>query len=302
MKDLISIVVPVYNTSVYLNKCIESIINQTYTNLEIILVDDGSTDNSGNICDEYALKDNRISVFHTKNKGQSEARNLGISNSNGECISFIDSDDFVNLDFIEFLYKNMITYNADISCCGFSMYYSNKKNINKNKKNIKISLKSEETMKYLIVNGLISDSPCNKLYEDRRILPVLFNDADCVYYDSTVKYFYRQHKDSTTHNMQKIFQLIDATNERKKYIDYIYPNLKKITTQDLLISYLSVSNIFINNKDKEKYQEMCEKVKNIVANNNYSYNGLKFKKKIQLYIFLHLPKLYYIFISLLKKN
>ena len=117
MNDLISIIVPVYNVDKYLNKCIDSIVNQTYKNLEIILINDGSTDNSGKICDEYANKDNRIKVIHKANGGISDARNKGLNIAKGEYIAFLDSDDCVEYDYIESLAKY-----ADINtivCCGY---------------------------------------------------------------------------------------------------------------------------------------------------------------------------------------
>ena len=100
----ISVVIPVFNTSKYLSKCIDSVINQTYSNIEIILVNDGSTDNSGDICDEYARSDNRILVIHKKNGGLSSARNAGIERASGEFIGFIDSDDYIDNRMYELLY------------------------------------------------------------------------------------------------------------------------------------------------------------------------------------------------------
>ena len=95
MKKLLSVVVPVYNVEKYLDRCIKSIINQTYKNLEIILVDDGSVDTSGKICDKYAFKDKRINVIHKENEGLSEARNTGVKLSKGNYITFVDSDDIL---------------------------------------------------------------------------------------------------------------------------------------------------------------------------------------------------------------
>ncbi|SHF22096.1 glycosyltransferase family 2 protein [Alkalibacter saccharofermentans] len=116
---MVTIIVPVYNVEEYLNKCIESIVNQSYKEIEIILVDDGSKDNSGSICDEWEKKDSRITVIHKKNGGLSSARNAGLNQSNGQYICFIDSDDWVEPDFIEVLFKHMVEHNADISQCGF---------------------------------------------------------------------------------------------------------------------------------------------------------------------------------------
>lgn len=102
--DLISIVVPIYNVQDYLERCIQSIISQTYKNIEIILVDDGATDNSGKLCDEYLKKDERIKVIHKENGGLSDARNVGKENANGKYIAFIDSDDYIRTKF----YRNLV--------------------------------------------------------------------------------------------------------------------------------------------------------------------------------------------------
>ena len=115
--DLISIIVPVYNVEKYLVKCLESIINQTYKYLEIILIDDGSTDGSGRICDEYAKKDNRIKVSHKGNGGLSSARNVGLDMSAGQYIAFVDSDDWLELDMYEYLMKNRAI--DGITVCGY---------------------------------------------------------------------------------------------------------------------------------------------------------------------------------------
>ena len=107
MEELISVIVPVYNVEKYVEKCVESIINQTYKNIEIILVDDGSTDNSGKIIDNISLKDNRIKVIHKENGGLSDARNAGLDICNGKYIGFVDSDDSIHKKMYEILYKNI---------------------------------------------------------------------------------------------------------------------------------------------------------------------------------------------------
>ena len=120
MNPLISVVVPIYNVEKYLKKCLDSILSQSYTNLEIILVDDGSPDNCGKICDEYRNKDSRIIVIHKKNGGLSSARNAGIDICKGEYLSFIDSDDFISPTYIEDLYSAINKYKVDIAT--FSWY------------------------------------------------------------------------------------------------------------------------------------------------------------------------------------
>ena len=121
-EPLISVVVPVYNVEKYLSQCIESIICQTYNKLEIILVDDGSTDCSGKICDYYALNDSRIKVFHKKNGGLSDARNYGIAISRGELITFIDSDDVISSIFVKYLFELLENSNADIAICPYQKF------------------------------------------------------------------------------------------------------------------------------------------------------------------------------------
>lgn len=117
MEKLISIIIPIYNVEEYLKRSIEYIINQTYRNLEIILVDDGSTDNSGKICDEYGLKDNRIKVIHKKNGGQASAINVALDIAKGDYIGFSDPDDYINKDFYKNLYELAEKYNTDITEC-----------------------------------------------------------------------------------------------------------------------------------------------------------------------------------------
>ena len=119
MKDLVSIIVPVYNVKDYLEKCVLSIINQTYKNIEIILVDDGSTDGCGALCDDLLKKDKRISVIHQNNGGLSDARNKGIDNSSGKYIMFIDSDDYIENNMVEVLYNGIIKNKGDIAICNF---------------------------------------------------------------------------------------------------------------------------------------------------------------------------------------
>ena len=122
MNEKITVIVPVYNVEHYLDKCLDSLINQTYKNLEIIVINDGSTDNSGIICQEYAQKDNRIIYIEKENGGQSEARNMGLNRMTGSYVTFVDSDDWVELDYVEVLYNKLIEYQADIAVGNYYSY------------------------------------------------------------------------------------------------------------------------------------------------------------------------------------
>lgn len=156
MKDLISVIIPVYNVEKYIDNCLESIINQTYKNLEIILVDDGSTDNSGKICDDYALKDSRIKVIHKNNGGLSDARNKGLDVATGDFVSFIDSDDTIALDMYEVLHNRLLEDKTDIAVTKIS-WGDNKNNESNN--NFYISEKDDF---FGALNFNVS--ACNRLY------------------------------------------------------------------------------------------------------------------------------------------
>ena len=133
MRDgVISVVVPVYNVELYLIECLESIINQTYRDLEIILIDDGSTDKSGDICEEYAKKDDRIIVIHQSNQGSASAKNAGLRKASGEYLAFVDSDDFLQEDAYEFMVRQLEEYHADIIQGYFrKVYQKNHRDVNK---------------------------------------------------------------------------------------------------------------------------------------------------------------------------
>lgn len=142
-EPLISVIVPIYNVEKYLDRCIESIVNQTYKNLEIILVDDGSPDNSPKMCDDWAKKDRRIIVIHKENGGLSDARNAGIDIAKGEYIGFVDSDDWIDKNMYKILYTNLIKYEADLSCCEI-IRVKNENHSNFRRYNNKIELYTQE--------------------------------------------------------------------------------------------------------------------------------------------------------------
>lgn len=125
----ISIIVPVYNVEKYLEKCVRSILAQTFTDFELILVDDGSPDSSGAMCDQFAEQDQRVKVIHKENGGLSDARNAGIEIATGEYLGFVDSDDYIADDMYELLYTNIVKEDADLSICGIYDVYEGKEPI-----------------------------------------------------------------------------------------------------------------------------------------------------------------------------
>ena len=159
MDELVSVVVPIYNVEKYLDRCINSIASQTYSNLEIILVDDGSPDNCPSICDEWAKKDSRIVVIHKDNQGLGMARNTGIDNATGKYIFFFDSDDYVDVSIIEKCVNSAIEYGSEVVVFGRNDVYDDGKispySIKTQKKQDKLLFRSFES----ILTGNFSDIP-----------------------------------------------------------------------------------------------------------------------------------------------
>ena len=178
-KDKISIIVPIYNMEQYLKKCIDSIINQTYQNIEILLINDGSTDGSRTIIDNYVKRDNRIKAFHIDNGGVSRARNIGIENSTGEWIAFVDADDFLSLDMYEVLYKNALRHNVFISVCAQSFTKDTDRDfITKNYGICSEELDYETSLYYLLGgNCEYHCNVCNKLFKKEVIGDVRFKEC-----------------------------------------------------------------------------------------------------------------------------
>ncbi len=161
---MITVIVPIYNTEKYIRRCINSIINQTYKNLEIILVDDGSTDNSFNICKEYEKKDARIKYYKKKNEGQGEARNYGLERANGDWISFVDSDDWIKEDMYEDMIGISEKYEVDLIICGWYRDHGFKRIEQPCPKETQ-KYNNEELMKEYLCNNFITSSMCNKIYK-----------------------------------------------------------------------------------------------------------------------------------------
>lgn len=169
MMDMISVIVPVYNIEKYIEKCVKSIMNQTYQNLQIILVDDGSTDASGEICDKLKTQDDRIEVIHKAWGGLSDARNYGVEKACGKYIAFVDGDDYIDEDMYEILYEVICRYHADIVSCSIYEEFQDKTNILCDNSDI-IVLDRTETYKALFERKL-GVSCCNKLFKRE-----IFND------------------------------------------------------------------------------------------------------------------------------
>lgn len=211
----ISVIVPVYKVEPYLRKCLDSIVNQTYKNLQIILVDDGSPDDCGAICDEYAARDRRIEVVHQENGGVSAARNAGLKLAVGDYIGWVDSDDWIELDMYAYMLENARKYGADIAVCGMAECYKGKRQ-KRGWQKIEI-LNKKQALELLLQNGIMQNSLCDKLwkrelfenvsfpvgktFEDIAVMHRLFIKAACVVCLPEAKYNYNQKADSIIDNI-----------------------------------------------------------------------------------------------------
>ncbi|MDR1554903.1 MAG: glycosyltransferase family 2 protein [Campylobacteraceae bacterium] len=218
-KPLVSVIVPVYNVEKYLRKCLDSIINQTYKNLEIILVDDGSPDNCGKICDECALKDKRVKVIHKTNGGQSSARNMGLDIAKGEYIAFVDSDDWIDEGMYEELVCIAQKETTDIVISGF--YKVEKDGISLFKKNLDTSSKDKVLQQFFtdwypsyLYNQFYKAKLFKNLkftaikFEDLFIMPSLILRAKKIFFTPKAYYYYNRMNENSTTSL-----LINPVNE-----------------------------------------------------------------------------------------
>lgn len=237
----ISVIVPVYNVENELERCVESICNQTYKNLEIILVDDGSTDKSGIICDELVKIDERIKVIHQKNMGQASARLSGFQKSSGEVIGFVDSDDYIEPDMYEIMLTGMQNTNAEIVFCGYNSITGNKSDKRYFAESDKI-LDNDTALKYL-ANDEIKSFMVNKIYkrdilfdtdfyigklmEDFLCMTDIFNRCKVIFYCNAAFYNYVRRKNSTMGSKSNMFKYWEACKFR---FDWYKLNYSKYLT------------------------------------------------------------------------
>lgn len=288
-KDLISVIIPVYKVEKYLEKCIESIIKQTYTNLQIILVDDGSPDNCGKICDEYAKKDSRIEVIHKINGGLSDARNVGINRANGRYIGFVDSDDYIKEDMYEKLINLIKEYNADVSICNLYDVFDGKKYV-RNKDNGIHEYSRIDILKEILLDKNIQSYAWNKLYKkelfDEIKYPIgkkyedigttfyLFEKCNKIVVTSEPEYYYLKRADSLVNNVTEstILDYTEIIIQRYIYIKQNIKELRKYNNYYLAKILITAHNDMkilknVSEKMKKRYKELYDLVCDIIKNN-----------------------------------
>lgn len=311
----ISIVVPVYNVERYLNRCISSILKQTFTDFELILIDDGSKDYSASICDEYKEKDSRIKVIHQENAGLSAARNKGIEVSNGKYITFIDSDDFIHPNMLEVLYINIVNFDADIAMCDHHRVYENKEvprefcenniTLYTNLEAVrKIVEKSEERMIVawgkLYKQNLFSDIryPVGKYHEDEFVTYKLLYKSDRIASTDAKLYYYLQRSNSitgSTYNIKRLEKL-EALNEAIEFFQS--ENNKTLTYLAEFRYLLNIQIAYYRVKYEMNYNKVIMKKLKNKYNDKFSefdrgdINGIPVIKRILLIFFYISPNIY----------
>lgn len=315
-EELVSVIVPVYNVEKYLEKCLESIINQTYKNLEIICIDDGSPDNSIDILNRFAEKDNRIKVIKQENKGLGATRNVGINLSKGKYISFIDSDDWIDKHMYEKA-VNIFKKNSEISLvdCSTSLEKNNGKNKIRNLKNLNYNknLNGIDYFKLLVKNNLFSASSCNKifrlkeiksekimfpenrLYEDLLFVFKNLIEAKQVGMIDEVMYHYYVEREESITNLINIKNIEDVLYTYKKVVQKIEKRelLNSIEFKEYMFLWIVRAVLFKLTKVSSQDNEITYNViKNLKKNKDFQniskdlFFNIKTKIKYRGFIFL----------------
>ncbi len=265
---LISIIVPIYNVEKYLSKCIESLLNQTYTNIEILLVNDGSTDNSKKICEQFKGKDSRIKLINKENGGLSDARNKGLQKSIGKYITFVDSDDYVEKNYIETLYSLITKFNSEIAIADFRVIKGDKQKIKE--KDIKeYCITSEKAIDEMLYSDFYYISACSKLYKKELFENVefpkgkMFEDVGTTYKliikankiactnKKIYNYVIRNNSITTSKFKSEHYDLIELTKIMCEDILKKYPNMEKgVLRRKIYASISTLNRMLLSKKTK----------------------------------------------------
>lgn len=278
MKELISVIVPVYKVEKYLGKCVDYLINQTYSNLEIILIDDGSPDGCPALCDAYAKRDKRIKVIHKENGGLSDARNEGMKIATGDYISFIDSDDWIDTDAYQLMMDIMIRYDADIVECNFNYVYEHEikeKQVNYSKK----IFNTEEALSNLISGRIFQSVVWNKIYKRKCMVGIdfeigkinedefwtyqVFARAKKIVFINKALYYYLQRNTSIMGNYSlKHLDNVEGMFNRMCFMEKYYPSLHLISKLFFYRACIYHYQMILKNKevdvDKLGKKLLCE--------------------------------------------
>lgn len=313
--NLISVIVAVFNVEQFLDRCIESIVTQTHKSLEIILVDDGSTDGSGKICDEWAKKDSRIHALHKSNGGLSDARNFGLQAAHGKWIGFIDGDDYVNPDMYDSLFEKRVK--DGITICG---YYIVENMSTTPVRGENRELTQEEAASLYLDNELNSISsstftyfgsyawnklyaidvfndikyPKNKKFEDMYIMLELIHNSSMIRIIPECEYYYIQRKNSITHLKTIQTDALEARQKQKEELKKFW-NIQDTRIDKLItLEYFSILKKYaiIPKSQRKKYANLRENAWNNLR--QMGYDDFSLKNKLKLFLCISMPEFYHI--------
>ena len=296
----ISIIVPVYKVEPYLDKCVSSIVNQTYKNLEIILVDDGSPDNCPAMCDAWAEKDSRIRVIHKTNGGLSDARNAGMTVATGELMAFVDSDDWIAPDMYEYLYQRLTEDNSDIAACGVQMVWENKTPSRMLTRDGNCVLNQEEAMRAIIEESWLKQPVWYKLYKTALVRDILFPKGKChedvfwsyqavgkakkVSISDYIGYYYLQRGGSIMGAGYSLKRLdaVEAKVQRCAYIQERFPALSPLAIKDLWFTCIYQGQLALRARNKAEAEKILTYFENLVETHPFQMEGCSLKERLWL--------------------
>ena len=277
--DLVSIIIPVFKVEKYIHRCLNSIINQTYRNIEVILIDDGSPDGSAAICEKFAVQDKRLKIYHKTNGGLSDARNYGIKHANGKYIVCVDSDDFVDCDYIEYLHNLIKKYGTSLSICRHRTIYNNGSVKDYGSQGDTV-LTNKECLERMLYHNGVDTSAWAKMYKSELFAKVeypigrIFEDIGTTYllmleceeiavgYES--KYNYVFHNSSIVNSAFSIkkFDLLDMTDKMAIDVLAVYPELgDAVERRQVYARFSTLNQMLGTNKYVEKKQEIIEYIR-----------------------------------------
>ncbi|RYL95748.1 glycosyltransferase [Sporolactobacillus sp. THM7-4] len=303
MEPLISVIVAVYNTEEYLDQCIESIVTQTYRNLEIWLVDDGSPDRCPEICDAWAKDDPRIRVIHKENGGASSALNVALDRATGDYFAFVDCDDWIERDTYELLFNNLRKENAELSICGEFYVYGNSIRQPEKKENVYLVMDSEQAFQYINSIGYFGVGSWDKLYArhlfdqlrfptgrisaDYLVTYTILDRARTIVYDSTPKYYYRQRAGSLTHSKDIELYSVQSSEKMLEFVRKKYPAVKSYAVAGYLFARLGVYDLLLRLGNRDlKWKTFRKETRQLVRTHYSELTAIEltFARRLQLFL------------------
>ena len=314
---LISVIVPVYNLENYIERCLKSIQNQTYSNIEIIVVDDGSIDDSWNVINRIAKEDNRIIPIHKENGGVSSARMLGLANANGEWIGFVDGDDESEEDMYEVLINNAFECNADISHCGYKMIFNDGRITSFYDTKVKKIQDNTTGVIDLLEGDLIEPGLCNKLYkkslfedieldtnikinEDLLLNYYLFKNSQLSIFEDLTKYHYLIRDNSASRSKLNDYKIYDPIRVKEVILNDADDEYKSTAQKVFLRTLIYVYNSLIINEGD--FVNDKKKIRKMIFSNRCYCSLLNSKLKIMTNMIMLIPNFYKIIYKIYYHN